>query len=148
MYKINVSGLEFLTSQAPKRAINDRFEVIFFSTEEWEKFQNILGFSVPDHIYREEFRKIINRLEELGADRDLNSIADWLEFGIYMHVHEDGPIFIDEIAEYPYCLCVDEYGNGDGGLNNIDSDAFAIYEDDRFVFADSWEEIGAQRGNF
>ena len=125
----------------PRKAFNDRFEVLGLSSSEVQKLEKIIGLSF-DRDDRGNYIKIFESL----SGKDINGVFDlynFLGFGDYFHVDEDRPEFLDTFDKYEYVICkgesCDDYS---AGQNLLDSDVYAVVDESgRWVFGDYYEEV-------
>lgn len=125
----------------PRKAFNDRFEVLGLSSLEFQKLERIIGFSL-DRDDRGNYIKLFQSLKE----KDINGVFDlynFLGFGDYFHVDEDCPEFLDTFDKYEYVIykgeSCDDYS---AGQNLLDSDVYAVVDESgKWIFGDCYEEV-------
>lgn len=126
----------------PRKAFNDRFEVLGLSALELQKLEKIIGTSLQGSDYPDNFLKIFQALE----GKDVNGVFDlynFLGFGDYFHIDEGCPEFLDIFDKYEYVICegesCDDYS---AGQKFLDSDVYAVIDDSgKWIFGDYYEEI-------
>ena len=126
----------------PRKAFNDRFEVLGLSALELQKLEKIIGTSLQGSDYPDNFLKIFQALE----GKDVNGVFDlynFLGFGDYFHIDEDCPEFLDIFDKYEYVICegesCDDYS---AGQKFLDSDVYAVIDESgKWIFGDYYEEI-------
>ena len=126
----------------PRKAFNDRFEVLGLSALELQKLEKIIGTSLQGSDYPDNFLKIFQALE----GKDVNGVFDlynFLGFGDYFHIDEGCPEFLDIFDKYEYVICegesCDDYS---AGQNFLDSDVYAVIDESgKWIFGDYYEEI-------
>ena len=126
----------------PRKAFNDRFEVLGLSALELQKLEKIIGTSLQGSDYPDNFLKIFQALE----GKDVNGVFDlynFLGFGDYFHIDEGCPEFLDIFDKYEYVICegesCDDYS---AGQKFLDSDVYAVIDESgKWIFGDYYEEI-------
>ena len=134
-----------LFDDEPRKAFNDRFEVLGLSALEFQKLEKIIGVSFDRFDDRGNYLKIFKALE----DKDVCGVFDlynFLGFGDYFHVDEDQPEFLDTFDKYEYVIykgeSCDDYSAGE---NLLDSDAYAVIDQSgEWIFGDYYEELDNQ----
>lgn len=129
----------------PRKAFNDRFEVLGLSTLEFQKLEKIIGTSFDRFDDRGNYLKIFKALE----GKDINGIFDlydFLGFGDYFHIDEDQPEFLDTFDKYEYVIykgeSCDDYS---AGQNLLASDFYAVVDESgKWIFGDYYEELDNQ----
>lgn len=126
----------------PRKAFNDRFEVLGLSSSEVQKFEKIIGFSFDKFDDRGNYLKIFEAL----SGKDVNGVFDlynFLGFGDYFHIDEDRPEFLDTFDKYEYVICEGEASNDySAGQNFLDSDVYAVIDESgKWIFGDYYEEV-------
>ena len=129
-------------SDEPRKAFNDRFEVLGLSALELQKLEKIIGTSLQGSDYPDNFLKIFQALE----GKDVNGVFDlynFLGFGDYFHINEGCPEFLDTFDKYEYVICegesCDDYS---AGQKFLDSDVYAVIDESgKWIFGDYYEEI-------
>lgn len=86
-----------------RETISERFEVILFTAEEWDRLKVEIGAEPT-------YENFINFISEKagGREEDLYSAFDLLGYGRYIHCNEDNPYYIDELNAYPYGILKNE----------------------------------------
>ncbi len=90
--------------------ISERFEVILFTDEEWDRLKTEIGTEPT-------YENFINFISEKTGDReeDLYSAFDLLGYGHYIHCNEDNPQNINELNTYPYGILKNENNDKECG---------------------------------
>lgn len=126
----------------PRKAFNDRFEVLGLSSSEVQKLEKIIGFSFDRFDDRGNYLKIFEAL----SGKDINGVFDlynFLGFGDYFHVDEDRPEFLDTFDKYEYVICKGESCDDcSAGQNLLNSDVYAVVDKSgKWIFGDCYEEV-------
>lgn len=131
-----------LFNDEPRKAFNDRFEVLGLSALELQKLEKIIGVSLKSPDCSDNYLKIFQALE----GKDINGVFDlydFLGFGDYFHIDEDRPEFLDTFDKYEYVIYEGESCNDfSAGQNLLDSDVYAVIDESgKWIFGDYYEEI-------
>lgn len=126
----------------PRKAFNNRFEVLGLSSVEFQKLERIIGSSLNNMYHRDNYLKIFQVL----SGKEVNGIFDlynFLDFGDYFRVDEDKPEFVDAFDDYEYIVYKGEACNDySAGRNLLDSDSYAVIDENgKWIFGDYYEEV-------
>ena len=149
-YKLYTNGItdDKIWYDEPKKVTGDRFEILTFTTEEWELLSERLEININENDEQKLHQKIMEAANKKANDEiaGIYDLFNWLDFGEYRHVNEDCVYFLDEIEEKPFCIWEGEAVNDFGaGETLLDSDWYGVQywngSNWKWAFGNEYEEV-------